>query len=397
MALASGLEIKDTNPSLGKLLDALKQKANEKSVSALKSEVIPASTPIQEIHLHGLEETSHEPLDVTTTVDGKTVGETKISQVSEPKKEAVQDTGTVVSDKNDQKKSVSSRIALLSDLNGSGVIDTEGKDFVSEARLKKALSRADKNGGGLDVVYDRVVGSAPDWGHPAETVKKFHEALRVSMSVIRQLTGGNAGLDAFLEGKTELFFAAVQKRVAANGGKPLEVTIDNPNTLPPAMYNTIGVAATVGVALITSGVVMVGSEKHTMNAEDFMKEVQSSTEKTFGDKALGVLNYIKEAFMGRRLSLTFGRERVEDYKKNIVAYTGEVMKLTPETKPEDIKDEELKTAFSTALRVTKAAKMDIASNFQTIQKALIQSYIIGEGFKNEGSNWSGSIGLLMFL
>lgn len=132
-----------------------------------------------------------------------------------------------------------------------------------------------------------------------------------------------------------------------------------------------------------------------MNAENFMKELRPDMEKTLGDKALSVLDYIKEAFMGRRLSITFGQERVADYKKSITTYAGEVMKLTPDTNPKDIQNDELKNAFTTVLRVAKASKIDIGANFDKIQKALIQSYIVGEGFKNEGSNWSGSIGLLM--
>lgn len=132
-----------------------------------------------------------------------------------------------------------------------------------------------------------------------------------------------------------------------------------------------------------------------MNAEDFIKELRPDAEKTFGDKALSVLDYIKEAFMGRRLSMTFGRERVAEYKKNIMTYTEEVMKLTPDTNPKDIKNEELKNAFTTVLRIAKTSKIDVGANFDKIQKVLIQSYIVGEGFKNEGSNWSGSIGLLM--
>lgn len=34
---------------------------------------------------------------------------------------------------------------------------------------------------------------------------------------------------------------------------------------------------------------------------------------------------------------------------------------------------------------------------EQIKKSLIQGYIIGEGYKSEGSDWSGSVGLLMLI
>lgn len=103
----------------------------------------------------------------------------------------------------------------------------------------------------------RVVGSTPDWNHPTETARKFQESLRIAISLIRQITGGNAGLNAFLEGKTEAFFKAVQKKVVANGGKPLEVHIENQATLSPATHNILGAATTAGVLIATGGLGIV--------------------------------------------------------------------------------------------------------------------------------------------
>lgn len=74
------------------------------------------------------------------------------------------------------------------------------------------------------------------------------------------------------------------------------------------------------------------------------------------------------------------------------------MGLTSTTSPNTIQDPTLKSAFETALLTTTNAGIDLVAKpeeFTKIQKALIQSYIIGEGFKNEGSNWSASIGIFM--
>lgn len=188
----------------------------------------------------GVEKAAPQGLHLETMVNGKRVEGEELKPVVAPEPET----------KNLQKKS---HLDILSDLNGNNTVDSEGKDFVTEKQLRKALSHAEVNGGGLDAVYMRVVGSTPDWNNPAETTRKFQESLRIAISFIRQITGGNAGLNAFLEGKTEAFFKAVQKKVVANGGKPLEVHIESEATLSPATHNILGAAATAGVLIATGG------------------------------------------------------------------------------------------------------------------------------------------------
>lgn len=104
--------------------------------------------------------------------------------------------------------------------------------------------------------------------------------------------------------------------------------------------------------------------------------------------------------MGRKLSITWGEEKVREYKENILGHAQKVMNLTPTTQSSEIKDVELRTAFDTAMRTTREAGIDCEKDskaFKKIQKALIQSYIVGEGFKTQGTSWSGSIGLLMLV
>lgn len=131
--------------------------------------------------------------------------------------------------------------------------------------------------------------------------------------------------------------------------------------------------------------VTVGHEKHQVTQESILKELQRDPENNLGDKATSVLRWIKEAFMGRRLSINFGKETVVEYKKNILSYAGEVMRLTPTSTPSDIARPELKIALDTALRAAKSAGVDTTTpqGFEQVQKVLIKSYIIGEGFKNQ--------------
>lgn len=94
----------------------------------------------------------------------------------------------------------SNHLDYLANLDGDDQISQETRDLVGEQDLKRALSHAGAGEKNLDAVYNRVTGKSPDWNNPDATAQAFHEALRTSMGVIRQLTGnGNAGLVALLE------------------------------------------------------------------------------------------------------------------------------------------------------------------------------------------------------
>lgn len=149
------------------------------------------------------------------------------------KKETKQETTKLIDDKN--------HIDLLVNLDGDYVLDNETRDFVTEKKLKKALSHASEGGKDLGTVYNRVVGENPNWNEPKETVKKFQEALRVSIDFIRQTTdNGNAGLDALLMGKTDIFVKNVLSRVQENDGKSLEVKMEDSTKITPLIHNILG-------------------------------------------------------------------------------------------------------------------------------------------------------------
>lgn len=98
------------------------------------------------------------------------------------------------------------------------------------------------------------------------------------------------------------------------------------------------------------------------------------------------LNWVKEAFMGRKLSFTLGEERVANYNKKVLEYAENIMKLD---------EKGLTTGYPDSMKIAQSAGLDIGtpSGKEAIQKALIQSYILGEGYKAEGSNWQANIGL----
>ena len=200
-----------------------------------------------------------------------------------------------------------------------------------------------------------------------------------------------------LRGETTKFISVVQAQIVKNGNKPLEVKIEDnqSNGLSPAVYNSLGAVGTIGVALATSGLIVVGTEKYTVEEKALMEKVTADKKGGFLNKGGKVLNWIKEAFMGRKLSLTLGRERVADFTEDVYQYAEKVMNLTKDTNPDDIKDSVLKSHF---LFVQDTAKRsEISLETEDIQKILIKSYILNKGTENEGSNWSASIGLLMLI
>jgi hypothetical protein len=46
-----------------------------------------------------------------------------------------------------------------------------------------------------------------------------------------------------------------------------------------------------------------------MEADKFMEDFKNKGKESFGSKSGSVLNWIKEAFMGRKLSLTLGGDK----------------------------------------------------------------------------------------
>lgn len=76
--------------------------------------------------------------------------------------------------------------------------------------------------GGWQKVYENVVGEKP--GEKPDG-KKFQIALDQSVRMLQQFGGGNAGMDALLQGKTEVYFGQIRQAVIRNGNKPLTIDL----------------------------------------------------------------------------------------------------------------------------------------------------------------------------
>jgi len=196
-----------------------------------------------------------------------------------------------------------------------------------------------------------------------------------------------------LTGETKSFIQAVKEK---NAQKEKNDNKDK-NKESSTTYNTVGAAVTVGVAIGTGGMITAGSEEHQMEADAFIEDFKARGNEGFGKKTGSVLNWVKEAYMGRKLSLTLGRERAAEFAEKASSYTEKVMKLTKDSKPEDITDVRLKSDFITVLDAAKKANIDTNIHFEQIQKILIQAYILNEGVTDSGSDYSASIGLLMLM
>lgn len=297
----------------------------------------------------------------------------------------------------DSLREAKSTVDRLANLDGNTTIDRGTKDIVDEHELARVLSYATAGGdeARLKAVYKQVTGNdAVDVKNLTDAeVKDFQSKLRTSLIVLNQLGGGNAGLNALLLGKTAEYMKLVADKVQANGGKPLQVKVANPEGLSPQTQTLLGAAATIGAAVVTGGILTVGHEAENMNADAFIKRVQ---EKGLMSQAGSVLAWIKDAFMGRKLSLTFFKDKmsVDDFEAKVVDFTKEVMALDGKSGVNAIKNPELKKMYPVVLKVASDAGVTFENGKEKIQKALIQAYIQDLGTANQGSDWTLKLGLL---
>lgn len=191
----------------------------------------------------------------------------------------------------------------------NSLVDSYNEQYVTKLALAKAFSRAEKNYGGYDKVYERVTGEKPSADATADAVK-FNTALNNNIQFMQQLGGGDAGLDAMLSGRTELFMQQVKTNINKNDGKLPKITAPS-QALSPQMQTLAGAVATVVAGYATGGLLVVGHEAETVSADTFMKKYEA-------DQKGGVLNtlgngatWLKEAIMGRKLSITLGANKEE--------------------------------------------------------------------------------------
>lgn len=91
--------------------------------------------------------------------------------------------------------------------------------MVEKRYLLSAISRAEANFGGYATVYERVTGEKPSTDTIADS-QKFSISLDTNITYLQQFVGGNAGLDALLSGKVDIYVKKVAESIKSTGKIP---------------------------------------------------------------------------------------------------------------------------------------------------------------------------------
>jgi GH24 family phage-related lysozyme (muramidase) len=262
-------------------------------------------------------------------------------------------------------------------------------NITSKEDLAKAVSRAEAYTGSWEKVYENVTwekpGAKPD-------VEKFQRALDQTIRMIQVLGGGNAGLDSLLIGNIWGYMKAIAGYSQRNPDKPLTIDLKNLETsaISPRNQTLLGAGMTVAVAAATAGIVIAWHEAQDVNADRFITELNKDKEGGFFRGLGKALNWLKDAAMGRRLSMTFGANEKEgnvtQYYEDIRNYTKAVMEGKYDSHPV------LKSIYPAAKQLADNTGID--QNSDQFKKALVQAYILDEGFARKGVDLKGNIGLL---
>lgn len=180
---------------------------------------------------------------------------------------------SIVSTTRENARKLSKEISALSDLNNDALIDSSLRDVVNEDALKTAISRLTNGGEEAKMrdVFKNVTGKDVRNFSPDE-IKEFQTKLRTSLTMLQYLTGGNAGLYGLLSGNLSPYINGIKKL----NPKP-EVKIDDVKGLTPKMQNLIGAAATIGLLVVTGGVVVAGHNAESITTESVLKDLDRST------------------------------------------------------------------------------------------------------------------------
>jgi hypothetical protein len=174
--------------------------------------------------------------------------------------------------------------------------------------------------------------------------------------------------------------------------KPLTIDLKwvDASSLSPATQTLLGAGLTVVAAVASGGVVIAGHEADAVKADTFVNEFNADKKWGFWNGLWDALTWLKEAAMGRRASITlFANEKegnVEKYYEDIRSYTKAVMEGKYDSHPV------LKEIYPAAAKLAEKAGVDVKSD--VFKKALIQSYILNEGFARQGTDWKVNIWLL---
>lgn len=288
---------------------------------------------------------------------------------------------------------------LLADLDNNKSIGKETKNIVNEDTLHQAINQVIGSWVSIEQIYTNVTGKKSDFSEKG--VRVFQEMLVAQLSLFQQLTWANAWLYALLWGKFDSFSKEIWEKIKK--WEKFNVQLTDSSKLSPQTQNILGWLATLWVLIVTWGQVVVWHEVDKLESDEFIKKIEKEEkEKTewkwFGSTLWDAALWIKDAFMWKRLSLSFGQDKpsVDEFKESIVNYSKEVMSLKTDTNVESINNESLKKVYPEALKMAQNIWLDLNNpeQMKMLQKALIQSYIVEEGYKNQGKDWTFRLWLL---
>jgi len=287
-------------------------------------------------------------------------------------------------------------VSQLADLNSDW--DLEDKNLINEKDLQtiilkiawiKESDNQEQVKNKLKVIFKNVTWEET-LDFSTEDVKKFHEKLLFSLNFLNSLWIWS-WINAVLSWKIDEFVNLVDLSKL----KPRELDKETYEKLSPATQNIVWALVTIWVLTISWWLVIVWHEAMNFESKNFIEKFNFEKENPNLSKWLNFLNWIKEAFMWRRLSISFWQDKmtVAEMEKKVYDFTKEVMSLKLDwTEFDSIKNPILKSNYNYVSRLLeKNNKPEIKI---ALQKALIQSYILSVWKENEWEDYRFTLWLL---
>lgn len=279
----------------------------------------------------------------------------------------------------------------LSDLNNDN--DLDDQNLVDEKTLKTALSKLSNwwDISKIKSIFKEITWKDSTNFNESET-KEFKEKLLLNLNFLTSIWI-NSWLYALLSWKLSNFLDKIPTE-----NRKIEIDSIIYSTLTPTVKNVIAWLVTTGVLVVTGWLVVVWYEETQFKWEEFISKVEKSEEGSVLSWLKSVISYIKDAFMWRRLSMSFWKDKmdVDEIESEITEFTKELLSLKLDWTDTDIKNAKLKSMYSEVINLSKKYKIDTNTPQwkKDLQKVMIQSYIMTLWEENKGSDWKATLGLL---
>lgn len=205
------------------------------------------------------------------------------------------------------------------------------------------------------------------------------------LTLIQNLVGGDRGLEAVLAGTVPTYLLEAERHKKLPRGSRA-----NPETLlSPGAENISSLLATIGIGVVSGGVVTFTNETEKRNAEKFIQEYKDYENANTAEKWwIGLKETISGVFTGKKLALQFLKNESEG---NVQKYLDDIWKYMDVVfNPKNAKNKEIAT-LATSYGYNPMSTTP--ERYMAFQKALIETYIQTEGFKRQGTDYSLSLGV----